>query len=171
MALKVAITGPESCGKTTLTRFLAMHYKTAWLAEYSREYLALLNRAYLQSDLEVMASEQLARTNALSQMKNLVFLDTDLLSYVIWNNVKYNSENSMLTDLWLNNLPDFYLLCTPEIEWEFDPLRESKNERITIYKEFVRLIEKSDVPYSIVAGEGVQRNCNARFLVKQHLDI
>lgn len=117
-----------------------------------------------------MAHEHEMRIKALSEKKDLVFLDTDLLSLLIWNNLKYNSENSLLLDLWLCNLPDFYLLCTPEVKWEYDPLRESPHERNSIYKEFVRLIEKADVPYSIVAGTGIRRNVNAKFLVRNFLD-
>ncbi|MGO8608995.1 AAA family ATPase, partial [Rhizobium johnstonii] len=37
--LRVALTGPESTGKTTLSRLLAEHYGTTWAQEYARYYL------------------------------------------------------------------------------------------------------------------------------------
>lgn len=37
--LKVVLFGPESTGKTTLSRQLARHYNTVWAPEYAREYL------------------------------------------------------------------------------------------------------------------------------------
>ena len=37
--IKVVLFGPESTGKTTLSRQLAKHYNTKWVPEYAREYL------------------------------------------------------------------------------------------------------------------------------------
>ena len=38
LMLRVALTGPESTGKTTLSRQLAEHYHTVWAPEYARQY-------------------------------------------------------------------------------------------------------------------------------------
>ena len=37
--LKVVLFGPESSGKTTLSRELSKYYNTFWVEEYAREYL------------------------------------------------------------------------------------------------------------------------------------
>ena len=37
--IKVVLFGPESTGKTTLSRQLARHYNSVWVPEYAREYL------------------------------------------------------------------------------------------------------------------------------------
>ena len=37
--VKVVIFGPESTGKTTLSRKLARYYNSVWVPEYAREYL------------------------------------------------------------------------------------------------------------------------------------
>ena len=37
--IKVVLFGPESTGKTTLSKALADHFDTLWVAEYAREYL------------------------------------------------------------------------------------------------------------------------------------
>jgi nicotinamide riboside kinase len=37
--LKIVLFGPESSGKTTLSKELANHYKTLWVKEYARDYL------------------------------------------------------------------------------------------------------------------------------------
>ena len=37
--LKIVLFGPESSGKTTLSKELANHYKTHWVKEYARDYL------------------------------------------------------------------------------------------------------------------------------------
>ena len=39
ICLKVVVFGPESSGKTTLSRKLATHYNVLWIEEFAREYL------------------------------------------------------------------------------------------------------------------------------------
>ncbi|MEO6849616.1 MAG: AAA family ATPase, partial [Mucilaginibacter sp.] len=36
--LKIAIVGPESTGKSTMSAFLAEHYHTVWVPEFARGY-------------------------------------------------------------------------------------------------------------------------------------
>lgn len=56
----ITIIGPESSGKTTLTRKLADHFGAPWVEEYAREYLNGLGRDYTIEDLPRMASGQRA---------------------------------------------------------------------------------------------------------------
>ena len=37
--IRVVLFGPESTGKTTLSKALARHYNSVWVPEYAREYL------------------------------------------------------------------------------------------------------------------------------------
>lgn len=37
--IKIVLFGPESTGKTTLSKQLARHYNTVWAPEFAREYL------------------------------------------------------------------------------------------------------------------------------------
>ena len=37
--IKVVLFGPESTGKTTLSRQLARYYNSVWVPEYARDYL------------------------------------------------------------------------------------------------------------------------------------
>ncbi|VAW30185.1 hypothetical protein MNBD_BACTEROID07-850, partial [hydrothermal vent metagenome] len=39
MLKRIAITGPESTGKSELAAWLASAYQTSWVPEYAREYL------------------------------------------------------------------------------------------------------------------------------------
>ena len=48
--LRIAITGPESSGKTTLAIALAKHLKSKWVPEFAREYLEISNGKYDQEE-------------------------------------------------------------------------------------------------------------------------
>ena len=42
--IKVVLFGPESTGKTTLSRHLARYYNSVWVPEYARAYLQDMER-------------------------------------------------------------------------------------------------------------------------------
>ncbi|MBK8556661.1 MAG: AAA family ATPase [Lewinellaceae bacterium] len=56
--LTIAITGPESSGKTTLAALLATTLGAPWVPEFARYYTAYLGRPYVQADLQAIGSGQ-----------------------------------------------------------------------------------------------------------------
>ena len=56
---KIVIIGPESTGKTTLTKSLAKHYNCQFVTEYAREYIDNLNRPYVEDDILKIAKKQI----------------------------------------------------------------------------------------------------------------
>jgi nicotinamide riboside kinase len=51
MLKRIAVTGPESTGKSLLTEQLARHYNTVWVPEFARSYLEKLGRPYDEDDI------------------------------------------------------------------------------------------------------------------------
>jgi len=86
--LKVIFTGPESSGKTTITKLAAKQYSTQWLSEYARTYLAQLNYPYKVADLlniaegQVQAEQQFIQKN---NQQDFLFFDTSLLVIKVWS--------------------------------------------------------------------------------------
>lgn len=56
---KIAVIGPESTGKSALTKALARHYSSPYVDEYARDYVAKLNRPYTFEDLCEIAKVQI----------------------------------------------------------------------------------------------------------------
>jgi nicotinamide riboside kinase len=56
---KIAVIGPESTGKSALTKALARHYSSPYVDEYARDYVAKLNRPYTFDDLCEIAKVQI----------------------------------------------------------------------------------------------------------------
>ena len=57
--LRIAVTGPESSGKTTLCTALEEHYQVPHIPEYARTYLEQTQGQYQCSDLDIIAQGQL----------------------------------------------------------------------------------------------------------------
>ena len=54
--LRIAVTGPESSGKTTLCGALAEHYQVSYIPEYARTYLEQTQGQYQCTDLDDYSS-------------------------------------------------------------------------------------------------------------------
>src|SRR5687768_16496780 len=83
---RIAITGPESTGKSTVAQQLSGHYNTLWVPEFARDYIAGLNRNYTLTDLEKIARGQLElQQKAEATNPEIYFTDTELLVIKIWS--------------------------------------------------------------------------------------
>jgi nicotinamide riboside kinase len=147
--LKIIVTGPESSGKTTLCKELSKHFKIPFTKEFAREYLTNLDKDYTQNDLSAIAKAQLASEH------NFQLLDTDLITIKIWSEYKYgNCEKWILDQIENQRLENrFYILCSPDIPWKNDSLREHPNNRNSLFKLYKKELEDLEYNYLIVKGE------------------
>mgnify|MGYP001263035489 FL=1 len=87
----------------------------------------------------------------------LLFADTDLLTLQIWCEYKYNKCHELIKKELLERLPDLYLLCFPDIPWEFDPQRENPHDRFNLFNIYKRKMEELKVDYAIIKGTMSER--------------
>ena len=161
--IKVAVIGPESTGKTTLTKALAEHYNTQWVPEYAREYLNKIDRPYVQSDLlEIAKGQMQLQRNACKGPATLVFCDTDLHVIKVWSEHKYgNCDPWILNQLQIQYF-DLYILTDFDIPYEDDPLREHPEKRDYFFDIYKQLLQDQDRAFIIVKGDLESRICQAK---------
>lgn len=149
---KFVFTGPESSGKTTLVNLLASKNNGIVVEEYAREYLSN-NISYEQKDLLEIAKRQFENQEIAKKNKNQhLFFDTDLLTIKIWSEYKYGNCDSWILDRILSNKEFTYILCSPDIPWDEDPLRENPTNRDELFKLYEENLKKYKLNYIIVAG-------------------
>jgi nicotinamide riboside kinase len=148
MELKIAFTGPESSGKSTISKALAEFLNGIWVEEYAREYLQSV-RSYQQIDLDEIARVQQERW--LVELNPLV-ADTEMTVIKIWSEYRYKSCSSFIEKAYQNQKFDHYFLCKPDIPWEDDPLRENPNNRDELFELYEMELLKMNRPFTILAG-------------------
>lgn len=168
--LRVALTGPESTGKTTLSRLLAEHYHTAWAPEYARHYLEHHGPNYVLADLERMARGQLrAEQNALQaarlQGRPVIFCDTDLLVIKIWAEHSFGFCPDWILRRIAQQQYDLVLLLSVDLPWEPDPLREHPNHRQYFYDLYQRELRDQLSNFAEISGTPPERFEQACFHV------
>ncbi|UKN03577.1 ATP-binding protein [Paracrocinitomix mangrovi] len=153
---RIAITGAECSGKTTLTEQLARHYGVKWVAEYARTFLDQTDGNYSQTDLDKIAEGQLRATCALNGT-DLLLSDTEMLVMKVWSEYKYGSCSPYIEQLWEEQEFDLYLLCKPDIPYEDDGLRENPNDRDELFEKYLTELADSGRRFIIIEGDHNQR--------------
>jgi nicotinamide riboside kinase len=152
--MRIAITGPESTGKSTLAAQLAQRLGLPYIEEYARAYVERLGRPYNYSDVENIARHQC------EEIKGEGVFDTELLLTKVWFIDKYGTCPDWLEEALHTWRMDFYLLTKPDLPFVPDPVRENPDRREELFETYRQEIEKTGVPYSVVSGQGEERlNC------------
>lgn len=161
---RVVFTGPESCGKSFSSQFVAKNMNLPWVKEYAREYLEQLDRSYTMQDVLNMAQGQVALENELHKIsRKPLICDTDLTVIYVWLKFKYDKTNDFVMNVLKKNAAkSFYFLCYPDLPWEPDPLRENPNTRMELFELYETLLLDLNANYYVLKGSLQQRNkiCN-----------
>ncbi|WP_372975403.1 AAA family ATPase [Muriicola sp.] len=157
--IKVVLFGPESTGKTTLSKDLAEHYKTPWVPEYAREYLQdkwdQEQKTCEPHDLLPIAEGQMRLENEATQKaERLLICDTDLLETMVYSEAYYlGYSDPVLKKYALENSYDLYLLTYIDTPWVKDDLRDKPGEREEMYRYFKQTLVRYKRNFIILKGD------------------
>jgi nicotinamide riboside kinase len=155
---RIAITGPESSGKTDLAIWLTKRFEGAQLVkEYAREFLEkrLPETEYTLDDVLTIGTEQHRQIKEVDG--DIVFFDTDYLVLHIWLKEMFGVHDSVFFQRFQQESFDLYLLCAPDLEWTFDPLRVNEYDRNRLFALYESCLKRAGKQYAIISGSGDAR--------------
>ena len=163
--ITLAITGPESSGKSTLAEAIGRHAGAPVVAEAARfdpEIIATnglgtpdaIRRLWKRQLVWAAAAREFARQSGAPA----VVLDTWALELETWLDLRFGEPLEISPDAWA--LPKLYLLCPPTESWTPDPLRSAPDfaERQMIYGRYQERLTELGLPFVEVPrnGEGAR---------------
>lgn len=159
---KVVVTGPECSGKSELSQALAAHYGVPWVPEMARPFLEQLGRPYEEADLLAIARLQLQTeeergAEAARTDPPLLICDTDLITIRIWGEEKYGRSDPWIVQQTAQRPYDLWLLCTPDLPWVPDPLRENPHDRDRLFDVYRHTLKVLGKPFAIISGKEGER--------------
>ena len=160
--IKIAMFGPESTGKTTLSKQLADHFQTVWTLEFARDYLREKWNAKQQictpDDLLPIAIGQTKLENeSLNIADKYLFCDTNLLVTKVFSEIYYNFCDPILDKAARKHKYDLFFLTDIDVPWQKDNLREKSNNRENIFEIFKNVLIQNKKPFITLSGDENER--------------
>jgi HTH-type transcriptional repressor of NAD biosynthesis genes len=165
--VKVVLFGPESTGKTTLSKQLARYYNTVWAPEFARDYLQKKwnneRKTCEAEDLIEIAFGQMKLENKLAKKADKVLIcDTDLLETKVYSEEYYGGfVDENLDKAAKKNQYDLYLLTYIDTPWEEDDLRDRPGLRLEMFTAFENALKRHNRNYILLKGDKETRLKNA----------
>ncbi len=167
--VKIAVTGPESTGKSLLSARLAERFRTVFVPEFAREYIDALDRPYVESDILAIAKGQMDSERRMEpRAKNFLFCDTELIVTKIWSEVRYGRCDPWILEAIERNRYDLFLLCDIDLPWEPDPQREHPHMRKYLFDLYFNELASRGFPFAVIGGSGNDRLENAVSAMRDH---
>ena len=160
--IKIAIVGPESTGKSTMSAYLANHYRTVWVPEFARGYCEKLTAPPTWQDEINMFYGQLALEKEISVDANHVLIcDTTFITVKIWSDHTFGRSPQEVLDELPKHPYDLYLLLNIDLPWQEDPLRDFPHLREHFMEVWYKELDALKTRYVLISETGDERYHNA----------
>lgn len=144
---RICLIGPESTGKTELATTLGL----PWVAEFAREYAEQHDRDLTADDVEPIARGEIANLDRATG--DLVILDTDLISTVVYARYYYGSCPAWIEEEARRRRADLYFLLDTDVPWKPDPARDAGGDaREDLFDAFRGALDEFETGWEIVSG-------------------
>ena len=160
--IKIAIVGPESTGKSTISEQLADHYQTVWVPEYARGYCEKLTAPCTWQDEINMFRGQLELEEKMAlSARRILICDTTFITVKIWSDYMFGSAPQEVLDKLAHHPYDLYLLMNIDLQWQEDPLRDFPDKREYFMEVWHTELKALNANYSLISGSDEDRLQNA----------
>lgn len=161
---RICLIGPESTGKSELAARLERELGATWVREYARQYAETHRRELTAKDVEPIARGEIANLDRATG--DLIVLDTDLISTVVYARHYYGACPSWIEEEARRRRADLYLLMDTDVAWKPDSARDAGGEdREDLFDAFRAALDEFETKWEIFSGEGEERwaHVSARF--------
>ncbi|GGH22029.1 AAA family ATPase [Mucilaginibacter phyllosphaerae] len=156
--IKIAVVGPESTGKSTMSAFLARHYQTVWVPEYARGYCEKLTEPPTwQDEINMFYGQLASEAELLPQASNLLICDTTFITVKIWSEEIFGKAPQQVLDELPKHPYDLYLLLDIDLPWQDDPLRDFPHKREHFMHVWHQELQALKANYVTISGTGNDR--------------
>lgn len=160
---KVVILGTESCGKSTLTRNLALIFNTTYVEEYGREiceYIGGCDGIILEEDYPIIAyGHKMKEYEAIKQANRIVFFDTEAAVTQFYSELYNGKHQRVLDEIARIQDYDLCLYLEPDVKWMDEGLRVHGNQKIREKnnRRLKEILRENGIEFITICGNYQQR--------------
>ena len=128
--IRVVVTGSECTGKTMLAEALAVHYGTACVPEFARQFVIDKGAAPDYPDVDAIAHGQITIEDAaVDDASEVMVQDTDLLSTIVYSRHYYGDVPDWIEVAFQKRVAELYLLTDIDVPWVADGQQRDRGTR------------------------------------------
>lgn len=162
-ALRIAIVGAESTGKTALAQTLAEHIasltglRCTWVGEHLRAWCDAQGRTPRQDEQASIAAQQQVLIDTAAADHDVVVCDTTPLMTAVYSERIFGDRRLQPSAVALQRPYPLTLLTALDIAWQADGQRDGPHVRVPVDGIIRRLLTDNALPWALVAGQGEAR--------------
>lgn len=175
---RIAIVGPESVGKSTLTKELANWFQTNFVDEYGRiVYENNGNKVGVEDFIPISEGRQTLEDWTIKRSNKLLFCDTeDITTYLFLDMYCPNEDHKKETDWFQNKLSekkkyDLYILLKTDCDAVQDGTRNFLEERQKHYEVIKNELENRGCHFVEIGGNWRERFDTSVEIIKNNFNI
>jgi len=163
---KIVLVGPESSGKTTLSKLLSEKLNVPLVKEYGAKYFTEKNlnknskdnEEFTLLDINKIASGQIhLEEEALNKGEKMVIFDTDLIITQIWSEIYFGKSPKWIVDESYRRKYHLYLLMDIDFDWVDEGIREFPEKRQWHFDRIKTELDNRKLNYEIISGSIEER--------------
>jgi len=163
-ALRIAIVGAESTGKTALAQALTDRIaaltglRCTWVGEHLRAWCDAHGRTPRPDEQPAIAAQQQALIDAAAQAHEVVVCDTTPLMTAVYSDWLFNDQRLHADAVAWQRRCQITLLTALDIDWQPDGLqRDGPQVRVPVDTRVRSLLIQHGLHWALVAGQGDAR--------------
>lgn len=171
---KIALMGPESVGKSVLSKKLADYYQTNFVEEYGRTvYENNGNKISIDDFVKISIGRQSIEDRLIKSANKLLFCDTEDITTYIFSKMFYPEdyikvESFLLGEIDRKKKYDLYILLKPDCQFIQDGTRCFPNERWDHYYTIKRELQHRLCNFIEIGGNWDQRLLNITEIINSN---
>jgi NadR type nicotinamide-nucleotide adenylyltransferase len=151
--IRIAVTGSESTGKTTLAHQLGRHYDAPVSEEFVRTYAAETGTLGFTDHGPIARGQMANEDAAIGRATRLVVLDTDLVSTVVYCEHYFGRAPQWIVDEASARAAQLYLLLRPDVPWIADGVRDRGHRREEMHALFEETLRRLHLSFVEISGD------------------
>ena len=141
-----------------LAQRLAEHFGARWLPEHAREYAEKRDNKLTADDIEAIARGHMATEDRGPRTEDIVILDTDLISTVVYARHYYGRVPEWIVEEARHRRAGLYLLMDTDVPWIADSARDTGGAgREDLFDAFRRTLDEFECEWVIISGDWEDR--------------
>lgn len=160
---KIMIVGTESCGKSTLVKYLGKLYNTTTVAEYGRTYCEELGGCddILTTDdfKNIVWKHKLLEKDAIEKANKVCFIDTEAIVSQYYHKMYVGGENKTVDSVAEIEDYDLWLYLEPDVKWVDDGSRSNGDIEVRekLNRELKDMLDRRGIKYISINGNYIDR--------------